>query len=239
LTLFERTTSLKDRCAKLEHLNSRIDAAAALSTRLSELNGKAANLAPCIVTIRLLRDAGIAFDEVPDALLRARSALAKIQSRFAQNRTAGALTRGRDWNQLLGELSATIRALDERAAQAWKRFVERTFAGEAPAVVESRLARTDRNQEALKRYRQSYDGFSRAGANLPESMDDVEAVRRAAENLASIAKDFDFDVPDAVKRFLDALPQGGAPLSLLTDEVRAWITRQGQTNRYRVIAGGI
>jgi hypothetical protein len=69
-------------------------------------------------------------------------------------------------------------------------------------------------------------------------MDGVQAVGQAAENLASIAKDFDFDVPDAVKKFLDALPQGGAPLSLLTDEVRAWITGQGQTNRYRVIAGG-
>jgi hypothetical protein len=65
------------------------------------------------------------------------------------------------------------------------------------------------------------------------------AIRLTAENLAAIAKDFDFDVPDAVKQFLDALPQGGAPLSLLTDEVRAWIIGQGQTDRYRVVAGGI
>ncbi len=239
MTLLERTTSLKDRCLSLQNLNSRIDEATILSTRLAELDRMAANLPACLATVRLLRSVGIVFDEVPDALRRALSALAKIQSRFAQNRTAAALTRGQDWKQLLQELPATIRALEEGTTHAWKQYVERIFAGEAPAVIESRLARTDRNQDALRRYRQAYDGFSRSRAAPPKGMDDVEAIRKAAENLASIAKDFDFDVPDAVKRFLDALPQGGAPLSLLTDEVRAWITGQGQTNRYRVVAGGI
>jgi hypothetical protein len=238
LTLLERTTSLKDRCTSLENLSTRIDEASTLNARLAELNGAAAKLPVCLDTIRLMRDAGIAFDEVPDTLRGARSALAKVQNRFAQNRTAAALTRGQDWRQLLQELPATVRAFEALATQAWTRYVDRIFAGEAPSVIENRLARTDVNQRALKRYRQAYDNLSRAGVTLPGGMDDVEAVRKAAENLASIAKDFDFDVPDSVKRFLDALPQGGAPLSLLTDEVRAWITKQGQANRYRVIAGG-
>jgi hypothetical protein len=238
LTLLERTTNLKDRCGSLGNLSTRIDLATNLSTRLAELNGAAANLPACLATIRLLRDAGISIENMPDELRRARAVLGKIQSRFLQSRTADSLTRGQDWKQLLRELPATVRALQMLATQTWRAHVERAFAGEAPAIIEARLARTDQNQEALTRYRQAYENFSRAGATLPADMDDVEAVRKAAKNLASIAKDFDFDVPNAVKKFLDALPQGGAPLDLLTDEVRAWIAAQGQTNRFRVIAGG-
>lgn len=238
MTLTERTATLKDRCTRLENLSSTIDEAATFSTRFAELNESVEDMPACLANIRRLRDASVSIGEVPDALHRARSALKKIQSRFAQSRTAASLTRGQDWNQLLRELPATIRAFDALAMQAWKRYVDNIFVGEAPDVVETRLARTDPNQEALRRYKQAYDGFSRAGLTLPESMNDIEAVRQAAKNLAAIAADFDFDVPDAVKKFLDALPQGGAPLSLLTEEVRTWITTQGQTNRYRVIAGG-
>ena len=238
MTLLERTTSLKERCTKLENLSARIDEATTLRMRLTELNGAVADVPACLTSIGLLREAGIAFDKMPDALTAASSNLAKIQSRFAQNRKAAALTRGQDWNKLLQDLPAAVRALEKIAAQAWKQYVERNFAGDPPTVIESRLAQTDRNKEALKRYRLAYDGFSRAVVALPKSMGDVESVRKAAEDLASIAKDFDFDVPDAVKKFLDAVPQGGAPLILLTDEVRAWITGQGQTNRYRVISGG-
>jgi hypothetical protein len=45
---------------------------------------------------------------------------------------------------------------------------------------------------------------------------------------------FDHDVPASVRAFLEALPKG-APLSLLTAEVRQWITEKGLTNRYLVV----
>ena len=62
--------------------------------------------------------------------------------------------------------------------------------------------------------RLSYQSFRAAFEALPQDVATVERVRQLANDLTETAKSFDFDVPQEVKAFLEAMQAGGAPLAL-------------------------
>jgi hypothetical protein len=232
MTLVERTSLLKTRCANLESLGEKIEEARNLGTRLGELRRAAEKLLARLEAIAMLEQAGIAVEASAKSATRARTALAKIKGRFAQDRQCASLTKGQDWNALIRELPHVSEELQESAAGGWKRHADRLFAGDAPVAVERTLAPTEGNKAALQRYRQAYGRYAALRTNLPASAADVAELSRVADELKQIK--FDHDVPASVRAFLEALPKG-APLSLLTAEVRQWIKEKGLTNRYLVV----
>lgn len=234
MILVERTSALKTRCNNLKGLGEKITEAGNLGTRLGELRGAAEKLPARLETIAMLKQAGIAVEARVESVPRVRAAVAKIKGRFAQTREAVALTRGQDWNVLMRELPHVIEGLEESAATGWKGYADRLFAGDAPTAVERTLAQTDGNKASLQRYRQAYERYARLRASTPASATEIGELTRVAEELKQVK--FDHDVPDSVRTFLEALPKG-APLNLLTDEVRAWIDKHGLANRYHVVPG--
>ena len=64
-------------------------------------------------------------------------------------------------------------------------------------------------------------------------------MRLLAEQLEAAAQDFNFDVPEPVKAFLEAVQSvAGAPLDLLTAEVRDWLKANNSFDSYRISAKG-
>jgi phage shock protein A len=232
MTLAERTSSLKTRCRNLETLDEKIEEARNLGTRLGELRGAMDKLPARLETLGMLRQAGIAIDAQARSASRVRGALAKVKGRFAQDRRCASLTRGQDWNVLMRELARVIDEVGESASASWKKHADRLFTGDAPAAVERTLALTDGNKAALQRYRQAYGRYAALRANVPASATEIAELARVADELKQVK--FDHNVPASVRTFLEALPRG-APLTLLTDEVRQWIEEKGLTNRYLVV----
>lgn len=232
MTLVDRTSSLKVRCQHLETLGDKIEEARTLGARLGELRGASDGLSARRETIAMLKQAGIAVEERAKSATRARAALTRIRERFAEAQESGALTKGQDWNVLIRELPRVVDELGESALDGWKKHVDRLFAGETPASVERTLAPTDANKAAVQRYRQAYIRYAALRAKTPSSDADIAQLAGVAEELRHVK--FDRDVPDAVRKFLEALPTG-APLGLLTAEVREWIEQNGHTNRYRIV----
>ena len=63
------------------------------------------------------------------------------------------------------------------------------------------------------------------------------ALRRLAVRLQETAARFNFsEVPEAVSQFYMAISSGqGAPLALLTNEVREWLEAEGQAEVFMVV----
>jgi hypothetical protein len=232
MSLVDRTSSLKARCYNLEALGDKIEEARNLGIRLDEIRRAEERLPARLEAIDVLRRAGIAVEAEAKSAARVRAAVARIKGRFAQDRRFTSLTKGQDWNVLIRELPHVTEELDALAAHGWKKHADRLFAGDAPAAVERTLAPTEGNKAALQRYRQAYGRYAALRSNLPASAADVTELARLADELKQIK--FDHDVPASVRAFLEALPKG-APLSLLTAEVRQWIEEKGLTNRYLVV----
>ncbi|TIW72666.1 MAG: hypothetical protein E5V53_32670 [Mesorhizobium sp.] len=109
------------------------------------------------------------------------------------------------------------------------------FTGEAPSVVKGRIAMTPSNTAAFKMYDQIHQAFRTEFDKLPADKAAIDRVKALATTLTETAKEFDFDVPADVKRFLEAIQTGGAKLDLLTDVVLKWLEENNAFDTYRIV----
>jgi hypothetical protein len=236
MKLLERTLALKRRAEALGDLQFQIEEASLLQRRLDEVTPAAAGLAELSEKVALLGQAGLRLSFAPDTVGSARTRLDRVRTRFAESRTAAALTKGRDWERLISDLKEAARAVRSELQALWTSHVDDFFTGEPPAQMSARLAKTDKNKEALSRYSQAFAELNQLAGGLPETLADVERAKEVAHRLGAIARDFELDVPASIKAFLDAVALGGAPFNLVTEEVCDWLERNGLTDRYKVVA---
>ena len=237
MTLIDRIEVLTDRASRIDAL----DRQRAESAKLQQLRAQARpmneKLGTEIQQMRLLHDEGI--NAAPDSTSAeaARKTLARLTKRFTENRTADSLTRGRDWKLLLDDQAqATYQELTNVLKAAWSQFIATAYTGESPSQLERSLPGTDHNLNQLRLYKQAYTQLNGLARSRPQERGDFDSVRGLARQLGEIYQRFDFNVPEAVKRFLQAVADGGADLDLLTEEVRSWLQQQGSSGHYRIVA---
>lgn len=236
MTLIDRIEALTERASGLDAL----DRQRAESAKLQQLIAKARpmndKLGTEIQQMRLLHDEGI--NATPDSASAkaARKTLARLINRFTEKRTADSLTKVKDWKLLEDQTQTTCQELTDALKTAWSQFIATAYTGESPSHLERSLAVTDLNLDQLRLYKQTYAQLNGLARSRPQERGDFARVRELARQLGEIYQRFDFDVPEAVKRFLQAVADGGANLDLLTEEVRGWLQRQDSSGHYRIVA---
>lgn len=236
MTLIERIEALSERASGLDALDRRRAESAKLQQLLTMVRPMNGELGTEIQQMRLLHDEGINAAPGSTSAVAARKTLARLINRFKENRTADSLTKGRDWKLLEDQTQTTCQELTDALKAAWSEFVTTAYTGESPSHLERSLAVTDCNLGQLGLYKQTYTQLNALTRSRPQERDDFARVRELARQLGEIYQRFDFDVPEAVKRFLQAVADGGADLDLLTEEVRGWLQQQGSTGHYRIVA---
>lgn len=235
MTLIERIEILCERAKNQRSLEEKKAESQRMQPLLNDARKLSENLATEVERFRLLRDQGIEM-LTPDRAGKARNVLGRLRARFAEEGRAEDLTRGRDWNLLKDHVQATCENLRSTVDAEWRQFVETICNAQRPDDLERTLAHTDRNKTSLKLYREVYEQITKYAGSRPNDRTDFDCVRDLSRQLAEIHKEFDFDVPEEVKRFLRAVADGGATLDLLTAEVRDWIEQQQGSERYRIVA---
>jgi len=237
MTLLERIADLKRRAVEQQGRQAGLDEAGKLQPLLDEAKALSQGLGTEITQLHLLRDQGLALPDAPadpDAGA-ALKPLDRLLTRFTDKRQAESLTKGQDWTQFRDLTQKARKAAATTLDQAWRDFVASAYSGHKPTDLERSLAPTDGNNQRLQHYRSAYNELGTLTRRRPASREDFDRVRELARLLGEIHQGFDFTVPDAVKRFLDAMAAGGADLDLLTDEVRGWLQQQGSTGRYQIV----
>ena len=175
----------------------------------------------------------------PASLIAARKRATGLLERFVANSRPATLKRGQGWTALLREIDVASRELAAAVVSAWRAHRAIVFAGDTPAALRGKLARTKVNDEAFRTYEALYARLKAAFDDLPGDKGDFDQVRALAAELEQVAQAFDFDVPAEVKQFLEAvLSVTGAPLALLTPEVRQWLEANGSLESYTIRSTG-
>jgi hypothetical protein len=191
---------------------------------LDSLRGELAELASPIHELAdkavVFRGEGVNLSVISD-LSNVRESAEKALERFQLAPKATTLRQGRVWTALTNKLQTLAQKAQTIQTADWQHyFDDHMFGGLPPAKREVILAKTPQNERALIRYRELYKSFVKYRLQPPTNVDEFNKLRSLSQQLAEIT--FQEDVPDAVRKFLDAL-SGGAGLHLLTTEVLTWL----------------
>lgn len=231
-----RTKALRERLVALDLLGANVEETGLLEDLRSELAPFVAGLSRALDHRALLLGSGIETPE-PPSLEPARKRAATLLDRFTAERKAAALKKGTGWANLLKEIKTASTDVSDSVVHTWKGYRQTVFTGEAPALVKGRIAFTPANNAAFKTYEQLYQTFRAEFDKLPVDQAAIERVNALAARLTETAKEFDFDVPIDVKRFLEAVQSGGAKLDLLTEAVLKWLNDNDAFENYRIVPG--
>lgn len=237
MSLIDRIHNLTERSEKLVDLENRLAESRRLHELMKDAEAFSQTLEQQVLLSRLFDDQGFSRD-VPEKVENALGTLSRLKERFENDTRAEQLTRGRDWRLFKDQLNKVCESAAQINKEQWRRFVGLAYSGQKPNELKTSLALTPENQANLPRYENVYEQLSRYARSLPAERSDFNNVREIAERLTEIYQQFDFDVPESVKRFLKAIGDGGADLGLLTNEVRAWLNENNSAAKYRIVAKG-
>jgi hypothetical protein len=237
-TLPARAAALRKRLVELDKMSSNVTEAHNLEGLRVEIASRAERLGAQLDKATVLAGDNISVAH-PASLIAVRKRATGLLERFITDPKAATLKRGQVWTALLREVDAASRDLAAAVLSAWRAHRATVFAGDTPPALRGKLARTNANDEAFKTYEALYERLKAAFDDLPSSQGDLDKVGALAAQLEQIAQGFDFDVPAEVKRFLEAvLSITGAPLVLLTPEVRQWLEANGSLESYTIRSTG-
>lgn len=230
-----RAKALRVRLSRLDEMGANVAEAGLLDDLRSEFSTPIAKLKGHLDQRSILTAAGIAA-EMPPSLNAGRKRAAALLEKFIAEKKAATLKKGRNWSQLLSDIDTASADVAKAVSTAWRAYRQEAFGGEAPSVIRARLAMTDDNMVAIKRYEALYQSFRAAFDALPQDGAMIERVKRIANELTETARAFNFDVPKEVEAFLKAIQTGGAPLALLTGTVQDWLKANDAFDSYRIRA---
>ncbi|GFO65885.1 hypothetical protein M1B72_02645 [Geomonas paludis] len=238
MALLERCQVLEKKRERLVALNADSQETTALKTFSNQLSTTVDEVTKAIElrTAYLLEQ--ISLQEVdPQVVKEVSVALGHILERFKENPTRNALVTGSDWPTLANGAKALATSLRESCRQGWRAYTEAFFA--QVEIVESKVVKTDTNIALLQEYRKLHRELQTLKSDW-ESISAVRSLKSRGKRLLELAKKLnEFDAPDEVKRFLDAVStNGGAPLDLLSVEVVEWLKEQDLFSRYKIVVGG-
>jgi hypothetical protein len=233
-----RAAALRERLVELDKKSSNVTEGHNLEGLRVEIAARARKLEAQLDKQVLLADANVAIPP-PASLILVRKRATGLLEKFKADTKAATLKKGQGWTALLSEIDVACRDLAAAVQSAWRAHRAAVFAGDTPAALRGKLAHTKANDEAFTAYEALYKSLKAAFDDLPGDKRDLEKVAALAVQLERVAQAFDFDVPAEVKRFLEAvLSVSGAPLALLTPEVRRWLEAKGSLENYSIRSTG-
>ena len=235
-TIAGRASALRSRLEALDRTASNVAEVNALESLRFGLANRSEKLRGELAKEKLLSNASIAVP-VPASVVAVRKRATGLLEKFMADTKANTLKRGQSWSALLDEVDTATRDLGSAVTAAWRAHRSSVFAGESPAEIRGKLARTKENDDAFDDYATLYGRLKAAFETLPADAEAIARVGRIAADLEKVGATFDFNVPAEVKLFLEAvLSIKGAPLSLLTPNVQKWLAENGGSNSYSVRA---
>jgi len=160
---------------------------------------------------------------------------AELQALTASFKSSGERIEQNGLGELLVRLSGVHDRISEKVVQAWTAFVAELEARAVLAPVFLEQQKTLGNTMAYTNYRNALDNFNRQKTSAPDSQVVVKKLQGYCDEMVELKKGMEFNAPDDVLRFFDALDkQHQASLALLTPEVLSWLKEKALLQSFNV-----
>lgn len=202
-------------------------------SRQQQIEQAVAETIPLVQCLRAFHQRGLAnfaLAQKADTLL---IFIADVEARFQEEP---------EWiidNENFNEKNFTFRikqlqkALEEQLSEAWRRYRNQNRPSTNNEIL-NLLDKVSAFKPTVERIR-SLDLQIRESHSIPQSIEDFEKVDRLIEQLKQCWDRLDADeVPEAVLHFLRVAANEGATLSLLTPEVKDWLTKHNLIDCLRI-----
>lgn len=220
MALITDATSTLERLTKLRTAAEGAEETKALDSLRVELAALANPINVLAAKVDVFRSEGVSLSPIQD-LTNVRESVQKSFERFQQAPKATTLRRGTVWATLKNKLQTLNKNAQTALVEDWKQYFDsHFFSGLPPSRRGATLAKTPKNEEALKSYQELYQSFIKYRLQQPTSAEEFLKLRLLSQQLAKI--EFQENVPEAVRMFLEA-SSAGAGLHLLTAEVLTWL----------------
>ncbi len=235
-------TTLMANCQKLESKINSLERARGLAAdlnhiqqRTGEWNSRYSKLTGLRIQTDFLTSSsqdGATVSTKDEAL---RQNARKVLSRLNENENVKELTRDTAWTRLLNSCEGLTEAIAVAGRNAWRSYLDTFGTLESPATLRLRTPPTPTNEEAIDAYERSYSKFILIERrDLPQSSDDLVQVTAHIASCRVAFAQIQFDLPDDVRFFYEAISTGKATLAHVTPNVATWLGEQSQLERFRV-----
>jgi hypothetical protein len=228
----ERCTELQTQLSRLGKAQDNQEKARILGARRDELEERKVLLTRLAAAASiLLEHRHLAPKQFP-AVDTAQESRAVVRERLDTDPET--LTTGRGYATFIKRLDKINHTLRNQVSSAWSDLVRRHEGGDERFLAQ--VEQVPGQAEAVAAIRLARTELERASAQEPVSeeqyADFLGCSRNLQRALAGLQPD-DFPV-EVLRFFKQAQSVGGAPLSLLTEDVRAWLERKGMLERLRI-----
>jgi len=158
---------------------------------------------------------------------------AKIRDRYDQNSVTSTLTNGQDWRNLVKGVQGLESEFELAFLAAWQRFTYQLYSGPTPIEIRKTMVPSEENQIKLGDYSDSDREYRRRKEELPVGPETFEEVRALANTLSAI--EFDSNLPDEARDFLNQIHRGGIPLDQVTEAMFDWLDSANSRKDYLLI----
>lgn len=235
MTLLAKIQDLTTRLDTAESAKGAVEEAKALQALADELDQRLERIEALRGDVVLLRTNGVAIEI---SLTAARQKVQDSMARFEKAAKSTTLRSGQRWRGMLEALDASVTTATVALNSSWAGYTEqRLFGGTSPETIEPRLPKTPINVREIVRYRLAYRSFSAKKRVTPSTQGDFDEIKNLSEELQAIAFQEADDVPESVRRFLDATNlSAGADLTLVTPLVLDWLKANALLDKYMIKA---
>jgi hypothetical protein len=240
MSLANRAVDIKARVLALQDWSRRKYDAQALAHRRTEWSDHRARLNRISVQLEWLDLGRAALAEHRAQVKTARALIVQAQQILEAGGENVELTHNDHWARTLNATEKTVALLDDFMRSGWKARIADLGSFRTPESIAATLPLSrPGNRAALDSYTTVFSQYQRLTRQVaPTASDDVGTLPHLAARLREISRGFNFaEVPEAVRQFFAAIDSGkGAPLSLLTNEVRDWLEAEGQASAFIVVS---
>lgn len=236
--LLQDAKEVAERLTRVHEMQSNVDEAIVLADLHREIDDRVKSVQKAVRRVIMFREQGIGVS-VPDELTATKESVRRLADRFNEAPKSVTLKQATRWTKLTNTLDSLVTSLDTLQQQDWKRyFSDSLFAGLSADRRRSTLNQNlPGNKASMERYSELYARFNKYRNTIPPTVESMQEVHECSEQLSKITFVEVEDMPASVRKFFDAsATSGGASLSLITDEVKAWLQDHNLIGSYVVRA---
>ena len=220
---------LSEEKIKLHKDASQLDS---FKTRQQQIEKAVSDIIPFANTLRVFRQKNIIDCDLVQKVEKFLYSVKLILEKFKESSEWIIDRRNFDGNILERSIKGITNELDEQLTQAWKNYLAEKMPSTNQEML-NLLVKIDEFKPTVQGIRYLNDQIQRQ--KLPQTFEEFEKtellIDRLREHWHNLSSD---EVPETVLRFLKDAVDFGAPLNLLTTEVRDWLDCHGISDNLRI-----